>query len=127
MENENSQSTLSNSDKIQILMTEYNNLNNQLGHRYDAQFQAIFILAAVLIGLLTVFGVSFRSLILAIFSALIFVGVWLWIEYDITRQADWLRSLEANINARAGEQLLGWELRKGPGGVIGKRLWKTSN
>ncbi len=102
--------------RIEILLHEYDNVAEQVLHRYDAQFQAIGAYGAVLVGLLAlVFTVKFRWEIVGLvaLSTFIFVGVMLWITADITRQGKWLRGLESEINRQAGAPLLRWELTRG--------------
>ncbi len=101
---------------IEILLHEYDNVAEQILHRYDAQFQAIGAYGAVLVGLLAlIFTVSFRWEIVGLvgLATAIFVVVMLWIAADITRQGRWLRGLETEINRQVGAPILRWELTRG--------------
>ncbi len=114
------ESVLSQADKIQILLHEYDTLRNELLQRYAASFQAIGVFALVLTGLVTVIatnGINKTLIALLCSSTIIFLFVMLWIDYDTFKGAKRLREIEADVNARAGETLLKWETEWGWGGT----------
>jgi len=103
---------LSQFEKIQIILHEYDTLRNELHQRYAAIFQSISVLAVVFIGLVTVLTErGFRWSLLALLSGsvVLFLIIILVINYDTWKAATRLREIESDINSRSGERLLRWE------------------
>ena len=97
-------------DKIQVLLHEYDTLRTEGIYRNSAMFQLIGV-GALLFCLLMQQGITYRWFVsLAVFLAVMFVFSY-FLGSDITRSARRVRELERDINARAGEELLVWENR----------------
>lgn len=116
--NSSNTDTLSNKEKVQILLHEYTTLRQEIIARTTHGFQLIAAGAVVLVWALTKpeidgrfwFGVAVAISVILISSAMAF--------RDIGKAAERLRELENDINRRAGEQLLVWETYWG-GAVTG--------
>ena len=114
--------------KIQILLHEYASLRNELLSRYVAQYQSSAVLAVVSIGLITLWSrgdvIGSTSISLMCGTFFLYLGVLIWIDYDIAKAATRLRKLEKEINGRAGETLLTCETDWGLGGIIGRHVFR---
>lgn len=105
---------LSEKDKIQILLQEYGTLRSELVSNGNRQFQ-IAALAGVLFTLTLSRPIERRFWIATLIGviALCYFGVAM--IRDIRRLARRVSELEAEINRRAGEELLIWKSRWGAG------------
>jgi ABC-type multidrug transport system fused ATPase/permease subunit len=113
------------SQKITVLLYEYNSLRTELISRYTAQFQSIAALAIVLIGLITLGGnrgFSCAIILLIAGAIVVYLLVLLWIDIDIARLSREVRRIEADVNNRAGETLMRWETQRAIGGAVGTPL-----
>ncbi len=111
---------LSEKDKIQILLAEYNTLRTELLNRHTAGFQMVAIGTAVLTWLAAQ-SIDAKFLVLSVVFSIV-MACWIWVLYaDIRRLGVRIRQLEEDVNRRAGEPLLIWESRWG-GNVVG--IWK---
>jgi hypothetical protein len=100
---------LSQFDKIQILLHEYDRLGNELGQHYSATFQALSVLALVVTGLVTVIATKgLNKLLVGLIGGTIvfYIIMILWIDYATVRTAKRICEIERDINARVGEPLL---------------------
>jgi hypothetical protein len=117
---------LSQFEKIQILLQEYNSLRSEMIERHTVTYQAIGIIGAAFVGLIAlVWNTSIKVKIFAVVGfVVVFTGVVLWINRDVAKAAKRVRELEADINTRAGEPLLKWETEHGGGGGVMKHFVK---
>jgi hypothetical protein len=112
--------TILETDKITILMHEYDTLRDELIQRWVGAQTDISIGVLVLVGVLTVMFTSqvnlARSIILGgivTLGVIVFIyAMWL-VFVDNQRAAARLREIEQEVNSRAGEELLKWETRWG--------------
>lgn len=123
-------SALSQSDKIQILLHEYDTLRDEIIQRWVGTQQQISIAVLVFIGIITVLFsnqikhprdyVLYGTLGVAV--CIFFYAMW-QVDRDTRKAAERVREIERDVNARAGEELLQWESRWG-GAVAG--FWGSS-
>lgn len=106
------------SDKIQILLHEYDGLRSEIVQRWAGTQQQISIAVLVLMGVITVL-VSTKPeyprilhVILGI-AACIFIYAMALGYRDTCKAAERVREIEQDVNQRAGEELLQWESRWG--------------
>ncbi len=104
-------------EKVKILLQEYATLRSEILTRTSNMFQLFAIAASMLVWIIGR-PVDLRFW-LAIFI-LILAGIFFYwlISRDIKKAATRLRELEIDINRRAGEELLVWEIKWG-GDVTG--------
>ncbi|MGA2542308.1 MAG: hypothetical protein ABSG78_12205 [Verrucomicrobiota bacterium] len=104
-------------DKISILLHEYDTLRQEILARTNHGWQLIAVGAALFVWLIQAkpdsnFWVGFVAVVLAIL-----LGAWTTFG-NIAKVAKRVEELEREINFRAGEELLVWEMRHG-GGLTG--------
>ena len=108
-------STLSEFEKIQILLAEYNTLRDEVISRVDTGYQIVaFVLAALTIVVGVRFDWRMELSLLGTLSLLIWL-IWLFAMRDLACLARRVIALEAEINKRSGEELLIYESRLGGG------------
>ena len=105
---------LSEKDKIQILLQEYGTLRSEIVSNGNRQFQ-IAALAGVLFTLTLSRPIERRFWIAALIGVIALCYFGFAMIRDIRRLARRVFELEAEINRRAGEELLVWESRWGAG------------
>jgi len=99
--------------EIRILLNEYSTLRQEIISRTTHGFQLISVGAVALTWLVTTSAPGpVLLLALSVLAAALLVGVWLTFR-SIGSAARRVRHLEADINRRAGERLLLWELSRG--------------
>jgi hypothetical protein len=99
-------------DKIQILLQEYNTLRSELVSGSNRSFQLLSVGSALFV--LIVSRPLDRRFWTAIVASIIALSYGRFITLrDIRRLAKRVRELEHEINRRAGEELLVWESRWG--------------
>lgn len=111
-------------DHIEILFKEYDTLRTEIIALTGYMYQVIGYGAAVS-GALIAWGAGkgFESkfwFLVIVFWGLV-VLLWLLLHVAIARITEHLREVEADVNRRAGAELLKWESRKSP-----SRLWLTT-
>jgi ABC-type transport system involved in Fe-S cluster assembly fused permease/ATPase subunit len=111
------------SQKISILLAEYNTLRAEVLAARSNIAQAIGLTVPVMMGVL---GVSFSStmkhpksfaVITVVCAASYLLVIYAWNEINTRKFTKRLRGLESKINELAGEPLLTWESTMGWGGV----------
>lgn len=108
-----SQHPLSEHDRVQVLLHEYDTLRNEILARSGHIYQVVGIAAALVVFLLArerfdrgfYLGIFLLAVMAILFSYLI--------SRDIRAAATRIQVLERDINRRAGETLLCWENEKG--------------
>lgn len=103
---------LSEKDKIQILSQEYSTLRAEIVSRVNFPFQMAALVGVLLTFILTR-PVDKRFWLAALIGVIGLIGVGFAVVRDIKRLARRVAELEAEINRRAGEELLVWESRWG--------------
>jgi len=101
---------MTDSEKIQILLKEYETLRAEMIQRFNHRFGFLTIIGGL--GTFLLFKASELSIIqtLALVITVIFVIlVWLWIGALIAACSRQVAELEKQINELAGEELLRWE------------------
>jgi hypothetical protein len=109
-------------DKVNVLMHEYDMLGQQILSRYSAQFQIIGVVGLIIGGLIAAIssGLSPKvGEILIASSLVIFVALFAWADSDVTKAAQRLIKIETDVNERTGENLLQWESVLNKGGGVG--------
>jgi cyanate permease len=109
--------------KIEILLHEFRNRQEELISRYNAQFQAIGAVAIILGGFIAAIATNVLPKSpwvpsLMIFAFVVFVALFLWADNDISKAARRMREIERDINSRVGEDLLIWEIKRAWGGGL---------
>ena len=111
-------------DQIQLLLVEYNTLRTEILRRSSWQIQ-IWIVAVVqivvILGFSIIYDYIYSGLLMTLLSSLPFVFGLLYNDQDIRIIAAHLRTLEARINALAGNELFTWERKVGGLRPIGYR------
>jgi hypothetical protein len=112
-------SDLTQKDRIQILLAEYNALRNEIVARTGYGFQTA---AAALVGVTFLFNSKFNDqpwyFWPAVLGVAICIGLAIFVNTrDLKRAASRLIEIEHEVNSRAGEHLLIWEKL---GGVTGQ-------
>lgn len=104
--------TLSQKDKIQILLQEYNTLRAELVVNGNKTFQLLSLGGALFVLIISrPLDVRFWT---ALVAALVGISYFSFVVMrDIRRLAKRVRELEHDINRRADEELLIWESRWG--------------
>jgi hypothetical protein len=105
---DNTESLLSERDKIPIILREYDGLRNSVINRTNNGY-VNFQIAAVLLALLTqrYHHRDFWPLVLLIIFTIL-IATW-FVLRDIYKYSSRMKEIEADINKRAGEKLLVWE------------------
>jgi hypothetical protein len=109
--------TVTEADKIQILLAEYTSLRDEVMQR-DSSLNQFLIYGAISIVAIIGFMIQYPSAtaasvtLLLLDGALVFFGFKM-IEFDVLRIATRLLEIEKLVNERAGEQLLVWESTHG--------------
>ena len=114
-----------NVEKVQVLLHEYDTLRQEIltrtrtGHQIlaVAAVPFIWIISQIMTGHPTFWFWVIWIVFLAASIAAVSVAAWFTMR-DIKKAAERIRELEADINSRAGEDLLVWETRWG-GAVTG--------
>ncbi len=100
-------------ERIEILPHEYDCLRAEILNRTTQGFQVVAISAVVLtLFFVDSLGLIGRLIAVSISAPVVAIGSW-FILRDIGKASERLRELEADINRRAGEDLLVWETRWG--------------
>ena len=111
-------------DKITILLHEYDSLRSEVVQRYIGAFQlgvgGSTALAAF--GAWRLLVNDYTSIVLVALGFVVLAFVIWQMERDTRRIAAHLRLLEADINKRAGEQLLTWETHFALKGPLARRF-----
>ena len=111
-------------DQIQLLLVEYNTLRTEILRRSSWQIQ-MWIVAVVqivvILGFSIIYDYIYSGLLMTLLSSLPFVFGLLYNDQDIRIIAAHLRTLEARINALAGNELFTWERKVGGLRPIGYR------
>ena len=111
-------------DQIQLLLVEYNTLRTEILRRSSWQIQ-MWIVAVVqivvILGFSIIYDYIYSGLLTTLLSSLPFVIGLLYNDQDIRIIAAHLRTLEARINALAGNELFTWERKVGGLRPIGYR------
>lgn len=109
MEEHNSKVGLSNKDKIDILLKEYETLRREIENRTNNRFT----LLGICIGLLSFIAATQQLQLLTwwIISGIVLfiITVWWWLGWLILFCARRVLEIELKVNAFAGEELLHWE------------------
>jgi hypothetical protein len=101
-------------EKVQILLAEYNTLKAQIISRGATSVQVIAIGVAALAVSASLLKDNLRLGLVVFLSLLIGVGVQARLtNRDLLEEAAQVRRLEAEINSRAREKLLTWETSNG--------------
>src|SRR5437870_2602136 len=102
--------SLSEKDKIQILLQEYNSLRAELLLGHNKMFQLLSLGGALFVLIISrPLDARFWTAVVAALVVISYVSF--TIMRDILRLAKRVRELEVDINRRAGEELLIWENR----------------
>jgi hypothetical protein len=115
---------LDQSQKIQVLLAEYNTLRADVLDARSSLAKAAALTAAVIVGVFAVYytsafsGPKWAPLILVVAALASLLITYAWMEGATQGFTRRIRQLEADINARAGEQLLQWETIHGWGGLL---------
>ena len=109
---DNDSEKLSEKDKIQILLQEYNTLRSELVANTGKAMQMAALLGVVLTLILSR-PIDKRFWVAASVGLVGLIGLGSVIVRDIRRLARRVIELEKDINRRAGEELLVWESRWG--------------
>jgi hypothetical protein len=107
-------------DKIQILLHEYDGLRSEIVQRWVGTQQQISIGVLVLMGVITVLvstkaeypRASILYVLLAIAIGIFGYAMW-QVRRDTCKAATRVSEIEQDVNQRAGEELLQWETRWG--------------
>ena len=111
------QEKISEKDKVQILLHEYDTLRTELIHRGNNMYQLVAVAGAIVVWLVSRV-LDARFWILLVLAGVV-VSIFSWFIYrDMTKAAERVRQLEKDINKRAREELLIWETQWG-GAVTG--------
>jgi hypothetical protein len=131
-ENSFNLSDLSQKDRIQILLNEYNTLRSEIMARTGYGFQLLPLGGAVITWLiqtlltikatLSIFSVWFLGIAIFIISV-VYIMANCVNARDLKAAARRVKELEHEINSRAGEHLLIWETLSGLLNKMG--LWKS--
>lgn len=124
-------SAISQFDKNQILLHEYDSLRGEIVQRWLGMQQQISIGVLVLLGVITVlFSNKIKHPrdyilygVLGV-AVLIFIYAMWQVRRDTLKAAERVRQIEYEVHQRAGEELLQWETRWG-GGVTG--FWGSAS
>lgn len=108
----NQSEKLSEKDKIQILLQEYNTLRSELVANTGRALQ-MATLVGIALTLTLSRPVDKRFWIVAIIGVVGLVGLGSVVIRDVRRLGHRVIELEKDINRRAGEELLVWENRRG--------------
>jgi hypothetical protein len=102
------------SEKVRILLAEHSALRAEIVARMGHVYQVAAVGAtgvAILIALHQLMPSSFCVILASIIFLLVLAAVAFWfISRDIRKAAERLREIEVDINDRAGEDLLVWEI-----------------
>jgi len=97
-------------EKVQILMKEYETLRAEIMQRSNNRFQFITILGGLGAFALIKGDLALLARIVAVVIATaVAFSVWLWTGHLIVACARRVSEIEAQVNALAGEDLLKWE------------------
>jgi ABC-type transport system involved in Fe-S cluster assembly fused permease/ATPase subunit len=102
---------------LEIIFKEYDTLRTEIialtGHMYNViGFGAA--ISAALLAWSTSQGFDFRFWFLVFVFASVVWLLWMMLHVAISRNAERLRQIEAEVNRRAGDKLLQWETHKSP-------------
>jgi hypothetical protein len=104
------------SEKISVIMHEYDTLRDEIVQRNNSTQQQIYIGVGVLLGTITLYlGGHLDGPKMAFLCGFLIIAISvfcyaMWSAYrDIHKNAARLREIEEDVNARAGEELLRWE------------------
>ena len=112
---------MNDSQKVSILMAEYNTLRAEVLAARSYLAQAIGITSAVMIGVIgfssspNFLGPQWTPWALAAIAFTYLGGTFISCEISTRRFTKRLREIEADVNKRAGERLLVWETQSGWG------------
>ena len=109
---------MTNQEKIQILMKEYETLRSEMSQRYNHRFQFITILGALIGFALLHRKDLFFTYSLSVVTLLIIFIVWYWIGCLIVNCSERVSEIEKQVNELAGQELLQWETKQKKNGVI---------
>src|ERR1700716_160304 len=107
-------------------MHEYNTLRNELRQKDMSMVQATSPFAAAIIGLIGFIALYPASpvgrILIGITPAVYFGGMYFFVVQMIPVIVERIRQIEADVNRRAGEELLVWETHRGWGTMFDQRL-----
>ena len=111
-------------DQVQLLLVEYNTLRSEILQRSGWQIQIWIVAVAqavVILGIAFIYDHIYAGVILLLMATIPFVFASFYNDQDIRIIAAHLRTLEARINAVAGNELFTWERKVGGLRPIGYR------
>jgi hypothetical protein len=118
---------LTQSQKISVLLAEYDTLRTEVMAARASVVQAIGLAAAVTMGVIGfAFSTSFSGprwvpWFIGTLALLYVCASCAWNEINTRKFTKRLRAIEEDINMRAKEPLLRWETEQGWGGVVTRR------
>ena len=115
---------MTDSEKIQILLKEYETLRTEMIQRFNHRFQFLTIIGAV--GAFIFFKADKISYLGVLAVAIAFISVllvWVWIGNVIARCSKRVSEIEKQVNSLAEEELLRWETQQIQGGLF-HRIYK---
>ena len=95
-------------EKVRILVSEYTGLRSEIIAKTGYGFQVSGFVVTALSFLVPQTANPFAILVFALIALLV-VGAGFMIVNDVARAARRIRQIEADVNKRAGEELLVWE------------------
>ena len=107
---------LTNQEKIQVLLKEYDTLRAEMLQRFTQRFQFIMIIG-VICGYAFFKEDSHQALIAKIALILVII-VWYWIGYLVATYSWRIAKIEKHVNKLAGEKLLQWETFQNKNGIF---------
>jgi hypothetical protein len=111
-------------DQVQLLLVEYNTLRSEILQRSGWQLQIWIVAmaqAVVILGFAIVYNHIYAGVILLFMTTIPYAFALFYNDQDIRIIAAHLRTLEARINAVAGNELFTWERKVGGLRPIGYR------
>jgi hypothetical protein len=106
--------SLTDKDKIQILLAEYSGLRTEITHRVGNSFQVVAVGGGFL-ALIVSQPISPRFWAAFVIGLIVLGWCTAVIFRDILKCARRVRQIEKDVNRRAGEELLEWETYWGGG------------
>lgn len=119
--NADSVNCISDKDKIEILLKEYDTLRAEMLQRFDNRFQFIVIIGAIgAYAFLKGKKLPWNQVLIVIFASVSVIVIWFWIGYIAATQSRRISEIEKQVNKLAGQELMQWESYQIDNGIFHK-------